>query len=140
MYITFVRQRCRCFRRQVVREIGKTVLSTHSKNPFLSSCCNDYIHLLRYRRRCFGREVEIVEFVISAQWRAFSTQLCLTLVQESLTRSWGGGLGLFDVGGGAAYRRISVYAKRLLFATPPNATSAFPGTQDRSPPTCTYGM
>ncbi len=31
-------------------------------------------------------EVEIIIFAISAQWRAFSTQLCLTLVQESLTR------------------------------------------------------
>ncbi len=29
---------------------------------------------------------------MSAQWRAFSTQFCLTLVQQSLTHSRGGGL------------------------------------------------
>ncbi len=36
------------------------------------------------------RVVEIIVFVISTQWRAFSTQFCLTLVQESLTYSGGG--------------------------------------------------
>ncbi len=36
--------------------------------------------------------VEIIIFVISAQWRAFSTQFCLILVQEWLTHSRGGGL------------------------------------------------
>ncbi len=48
------------------------------------------------------REVEIIIFVINAQWRAFSTQFCLTLVQQSLTHSRGGGL---IRGGGGAYWR-----------------------------------
>ncbi len=38
------------------------------------------------------RQVEIIVIVISTQWRAFSTQFCLTLLQESLTHSRGGGL------------------------------------------------
>ncbi len=42
-------------------------------------------------------EVKIILFVISTQWRAFSTQCCVTFVQESLTRSRGGGLNI--VGG-----------------------------------------
>ncbi len=47
------------------------------------------------------REVEVIIFEISAQWRAFSTPFCLTLVQQSLTHLSGG--GLFEVG---AYWRI----------------------------------
>ncbi len=35
------------------------------------------------------REAESTVFVISAQWRAFSTQFWLTLLQESLTHSRG---------------------------------------------------
>ncbi len=37
-------------------------------------------------------EVKIIVFVISTQWRAFSTQDFFTFVQESLTHSRGGGL------------------------------------------------
>ncbi len=48
-----------------------------------------------------NREVEIVAFVICTltQWRAFSTQFCLTLLQESLTHLRGGGL----IGGFTVY-------------------------------------
>ncbi len=35
------------------------------------------------------KKIEIIVFVISTQWRAFSTPFCLTLLQESLTHSRG---------------------------------------------------
>ncbi len=58
----------------------------------------------------------MIESVISAQWRAFSTQFRLFLVQESLTHSRGGGLirGGWLIGGFTVTHSCSVSYKALL--------------------------
>ncbi len=59
---------------------------------------------------------EIIVFVISTQWRAFSTQFGLTLLQERQTHSRGG--GLFE---GGSYWRIYGTNNFILY----NLTSKF---------------